>query len=44
MAEQYNELFMKNHEICPVGFAPFLEVNMTNYNPLPKSGKDSSSN
>jgi len=29
MAEQNNEVLMKNHEIRPTGFAPFLEVNAT---------------
>ena len=38
MAEQNNELFIKNHETCLVGFAPFPEVVATNYNP--RSGKN----
>ena len=38
MAEQDNELIMKNHETHLVSFVPFPKVNTTNYNP--KSGKD----
>ena len=32
MAEQNNELLMKNHESCPTSFAPFFEVNVTSFN------------
>ena len=28
MAEQNNELLMKNHQSCPTGTEPFLEVNV----------------
>ena len=42
VAEQNNELLMKNHEARPVGSAPFPEANATNYNP--GSGKDRGSN
>ena len=42
MAKQNNELFMKNHETWPIGFAPFPEVNVTNYSP--SSGKGHGSN
>ena len=31
MAEQNNELLMKNHEACLIGSAPFPEVNVTMY-------------
>ena len=33
VAEQNNELLMKNHEARPTGFAPFPEVNVTAYQP-----------
>ena len=33
MAEQNNELLMKNHEACPTGSAPFPEVNAATYHP-----------
>ena len=33
MAEQNNELLMKNHKARPTGFAPFPEVNVTAYQP-----------
>jgi len=29
MAEQSNELSIENHETCPIGSAPFPEVNTT---------------
>jgi len=29
MAEQSNELLIKNHETCSIGCAPFQEVNAT---------------
>jgi len=29
MTEQNNELLIKNHETCPIGSTPFLEVNAT---------------
>ncbi|GKE61605.1 hypothetical protein Tco_1511972 [Tanacetum coccineum] len=32
VAEQNNELLMKNHETRPTGTAPLLEANMTTYN------------
>ena len=32
MAEQNNELLMKNHEAYPTGSAPFPEVNVTAHN------------
>ena len=32
MAEQNNELLMKNHEISPIGSAPFPEVNVAVHN------------
>jgi hypothetical protein len=32
MAEQNNELLMKNHESRPTGSTPFPEVNATRYN------------
>jgi hypothetical protein len=32
MAEQNNELLMKNHESRPTGSSPFPEVNATRYN------------
>ncbi|XP_022036585.1 uncharacterized protein LOC110938888 [Helianthus annuus] len=32
VAEQNNELLMKNHETCPVGTTPFPEVNVATYN------------
>ncbi|XP_076956458.1 uncharacterized protein LOC143631651 [Bidens hawaiensis] len=32
MAEQNNELLMKNHETRPVGTAPFPEANVATYN------------
>jgi hypothetical protein len=32
MAEQNNELLMKNHELRPTGSTPFPEVNATRYN------------
>jgi len=31
MAEQSNELLIENHETCPIGFAPFLEVNASTF-------------
>jgi len=27
MTEQSNELLIENHETCPIGSVPFLEVN-----------------
>ena len=33
MAEQNNELLMKNHEARPTGSAPFPEVNAATYHP-----------
>ena len=33
MAEQNNELLMKNHDARPTGSAPFLEVNAATYHP-----------
>ena len=33
VAEQNNELLMKNHEARPTGYAPFPEVNVTAYQP-----------
>ena len=33
MAEQNNELLMKNHEARPTGSAPFPEVNVATYHP-----------
>ena len=33
VAEQNNELLMKNHEACPTGSAPFPEVNAATYHP-----------
>ena len=33
MAEQNNELLMKNHEAHPTGSAPFPEVNAVTYHP-----------
>ena len=32
MAEQNNELLMKNYESHPTGSVPFLEVNATSFN------------
>ncbi|KAA3463810.1 hypothetical protein EPI10_008129 [Gossypium australe] len=32
VAEQNNELLMKNHESCPTGSTPFPESNVTSYN------------
>ncbi|KAK5784818.1 hypothetical protein PVK06_039356 [Gossypium arboreum] len=32
VAKQNNELLMKNHEIRPIGSAPFLEVNVVVHN------------
>ena len=32
MAEQNNELLMRNHEARPTGSAPFSEVNVTSFN------------
>ncbi|KAK5840227.1 hypothetical protein PVK06_009116 [Gossypium arboreum] len=32
VAEQNNELLMKNHGICPTGSVPFLEVNVVVHN------------
>jgi len=31
VAEQNNELLMKNHQSCPTGFTPFLEANGTSF-------------
>jgi len=31
MAKQNNELLIENYETCPIGFAPFLEVNATTF-------------
>jgi len=31
MVEQSNELLIENHEACPIGSAPFLEVNATTF-------------
>ena len=33
VAEQNNELLMKNHEARPTGLAPFPEMNVTTYHP-----------
>ena len=32
VAEQNNELLIKNHEACPTGVAPFPEVNAAQHN------------
>ena len=37
VAEQNNELLMKNHEARPAGVAPFPEVNASQHNPFWKS-------
>ena len=42
VVERNNQLLMKNYETRPVGFAPFFEVNVTNY--TPRSDKDHGSN
>ena len=31
MVEQSNELLIENHETCPIGSAPFPEVNATTF-------------
>jgi len=31
MAKQSTELLIENHETCPIGFAPFPEVNATTF-------------
>ena len=40
MAEQNNELLMKNHEARPTGSTPFPEANMTSYNGKELQKKD----
>ena len=37
VAEQNNELLMKNHEYRPTGSAPFTEANVTLYSGMNKS-------
>ena len=44
MTKQSNEFFMKNHETWPVGFAPFLKVNTTNFSPSIGKGHGSNQN
>ncbi|PIN14382.1 hypothetical protein CDL12_12991 [Handroanthus impetiginosus] len=39
VAEQNNELLMRNHEIRPTGFAPFPKVNVMLYNNFERGNK-----
>jgi len=40
VAEQSNKLLIENHETCPIGYAPFPEVNATTFD-LYFYGRDS---
>jgi hypothetical protein len=39
VAEQNNELLLKNHQSCPTGSAPFPEVNRTSFNNRGNNGQ-----